>query len=124
MAKHSEKKHFGTDDDVQVTNLSEVRRNFAAVVNDSQRAPVVIQRHGKPQAVLVGVDSTVNLAKLISELTQAGFVAAQDDKAMLGIRTIRKLTEVLAESRLRARDLRKKRPLKSHQDVLAILRKR
>ncbi len=100
---------------VKVTNLSEARRKFREFVEDSQRTPVVIQRHGQPRAVLFGVGRNANLVELITELGKV----TPGKKPLAGLRRVRKLSEVLAETRER----QKGRPLKSQEEVMAILRK-
>ncbi len=100
---------------LKMKNLSEVRRNIRGVVDNSQRGPVVIQRHGRPTAILFGVESGLDAVELIAELTKV----ATSEGQPLGIKQIRKLSEVLAETRKR----QKGRPLKSHAEVVALLGK-
>ena len=100
---------------LKMKNLSDVRRNIRGIVDDSQRGPVVIQRHGKPTAVLFGVESGLDAVELIAELTK---VSASENQP-LGIKQIRRLSDVLAATRKR----QKGRPLKSHAEVVALLEK-
>jgi len=100
---------------LKMKNLSDVRRNIRGIVDDSQRGPVVIQRHGKPAAVLFGVEFGLDAVELIAELTK---VSASENRP-LGIKQIRRLSDVLAATRKR----QKGRPLKSHAEVVALLKK-
>ncbi len=100
---------------VKVINVSEARRKFGDFVEDSQRIPVVIRRYGQPRAVLFGVGPNANLVDLITELGKV----TPGKKPLAGLRRVRKLSEVLAETRQR----QKGRPLKSQEEVMALLRK-
>ncbi len=100
---------------VKVINVSEARRKFGEFVEDSQRTPVVIRRYGQPRAVLFGVGRNTSLVELIAELGKV----TPGKKPLNGPRRVRKLSEVLAETRER----QKGRPLKSQEEVMALLRK-
>ena len=109
---------------VKVKNLSEVRESFASAIYESQSGPVVIQKHGRPTAVLVGIDRSITLVNLIAKLVELRFVTEKSEVAALaGIGHLRKISEVLAESRRKTNLRRGKGPLKSHAEVMGILKR-